>query len=282
MKKSMLLLLCACSSVYAESRVLPPVIDNSIYPQGGAYGSSAPSSNAMYEVLGRLEQLQAEVQQLRGVVEEQSQTIDDLKKRQGNIYSDLDLRIQELAGIKAIAKANGLDLLDSSQQAFVSPVTGVVNATQPAPQQAVSEQQQTAEQTSAIKPVVIHDKARYQAAYELLRNGHNSRAIAEFKALLAASPKGEFADNSQYWLGEAYKVNQNLDAAKEAFLKVVMDYVDSPKVADALLKLGYIEFEQKNLAKARDYLTQVTVAHPDTTAAHLASKKLMQIGALQL
>lgn len=272
-------MLCACSSVYAESRVLPPVIDNSIYPSGANYGAAAPSSSAMYEVLGRLEQLQSEVQQLRGVVEEQSQTIDDLKKRQGNIYSDLDLRIQELAGIKAIAKANGLDQFDSIQQPVVSAATAA--NTQSATDQAVSEQQ-VSEQVVANSPVIVNDKARYQRAYELLRNGHNSKAIAEFKALLAASPQGEFADNSQYWLGEAYKVNQNLDAAKEAFLKVVMDYVDSPKVPDALLKLGYIEFEQKNLAKARDYLTQVTVAHPDTTAAHLASKKLMQIGALQL
>jgi len=273
-------MLCACSSVYAESRVLPPVIDNSIYPSGASYGAAAPSSSAMYEVLGRLEQLQNEVQQLRGVVEEQSQTIDGLKKRQGNIYSDLDLRIQELAGVNALVNAGEIDAARSSLQSIVSPDNAVYK-------QSVPKQQAVSEGGSAELPViaavpVVQDKTRYQAAYELLRNGHNSKAIAEFKALLAASPKGEFADNSQYWLGEAYKVNQNLDAAKEAFLKVVMDYVDSPKVPDALLKLGYIEFEQNNLAKARDYLTQVTVAHPDTTAAHLASKKLMQIGALQL
>ena len=54
-------------------------------------------------------------------------------------------------------------------------------------------------------------------------------------------------------------------------------YSGSPKVPDALLKLGYIELEQNNMAKARDYLTQVTVSHPGTTAAHLAAKKLMQL-----
>ncbi len=275
MNKSLLLMVCACSSVYAETRVLPPVVDNSIYPAGASYGSAAPSANAMYEVLGRLEQLQEEVQQLRGVVEEQSQTIVNLKKRQGNIYSDLDLRLQELSGVKVSTKRDSSDT-DSA----VQPVVALVENTDSAQQQG----NETAENTDAalVKPVVVTDKARYQAAYELLRNGHNSRAIAEFKALLAASPKGEFADNSQYWLGEAYKVNQNLEAAKKAFLKVVMEYVDSPKVPDALLKLGYLEFEQKNIAKARDYLTQITVAHPDTTAAHLATKKLLQIEALQL
>jgi tol-pal system protein YbgF len=98
---------------------------------------------------------------------------------------------------------------------------------------------------------------------------------------LAESPDGEFADNSQYWLGEAYKVSRKMDVAKQAFLKVVNNYSDSPKVPDALLKLGYIEFEQNNMAKARDYLTQVTVSHPNTTAAHLAAKKLKQMGSMQ-
>ncbi len=278
MKKALLLMLSVCStSIYAESRVLPPVIDNSIYSQGSSYAAPAPSTSAMYEVLGRLEQLQAEVQQLRGVVEEQSQVIEDLKSRQGNIYSDLDLRIQELSGIK---QATATNLAGQSSRTLPVVVNNAV-ATQ-VDQATPSATVEGEEIATIVKPVVISENARYQAAYELLRNGHNSRAIAEFKAILDAFPNGEFADNSQYWLGEAYKVNQNLDAAKEAFLKVVMNYVDSPKVPDALLKLGYIEFEQKNIAQAKDYLTQITVAFPDTTAAHLAKKKLMQIGAQQL
>lgn len=275
MKKSLLLMLSVCSSVYAESRVLPPVVDNSIYPQGSGYASAAPTTSAMYEVLGRLEQLQAEVQQLRGVVEEQSQIIDDLKNRQGNIYSDLDLRIQELSGVK---QAVAGEVSGQSASSLPPSDSSLVEQTDQAGSDATASNQPA---VNNVQPVET-EKTRYQAAYELLRNGHNSRAIAEFKDIIATYPQGEFADNAQYWLGEAYKVNQNLDAAKQAFLQVVMNYVDSPKVPDALLKLGYIEFEQKNIAQAKDYLTQITVAFPDTTAAHLAKKKLLQIGAQQL
>jgi len=257
MKKTFLLLLCAYSSAYAGSRVLPPVVDNSIYPAGVGVGSSAPSSNVVYEILGRLEQLQIEVQQLRGVVEEQAQTIVDLKKRQGNIYSDLDLRLQELSKTNVVMSNGSAENFLASEQGDLSNNVKV----------AVAE----------IKPAVISDKERYQKAYEMLRNGHNNRAITAFNALISNFPAGEYADNSQYWLGEAYKVNQEMDAARAAFLKVVMNYAGSPKVPDALLKLGYIEFEFKNMAKARDYFTQITVAHPQTTAAHLASKKLLQM-----
>jgi tol-pal system protein YbgF len=280
MKKILLLMLCVCSSVYAESRVLPPVVDNSIYPSGS--GAATPSANAMFEVLGRLEQLQLEVQQLRGVVEEQSQTIDNLKKRQGNIYSDLDLRLQEVTGVKTVSKE--IDV-DGGNFHPVAPLTAVMPTTAE-PVEEIAGSQQTAESgfSKAVTEVnlpAVSDKERYQSAYEMLRNGHNSRAIFGFKALLTESPAGEYADNSQYWLGEAYKVNRKIEAAKQAFLRVVNDYSDSPKVPDALLKLGYIEFEQNNMAKARDYLTQVTVSHPNTTAAHLAAKKLTQMGSMQ-
>jgi len=131
------------------------------------------------------------------------------------------------------------------------------------------------------KPPVRNPKVLYQTAYETLRNGHNTRAIAAFKSFLIEFPESEYADNSQYWLGEAYKVNRDLESAKAAFTKVVSSYSGSPKVADALLKLGYIELEQNNDVKARDYLTQVTVNYPGTTAAHLATKKLIQLGVMQ-
>ena len=93
--------------------------------------------------------------------------------------------------------------------------------------------------------------------------------------MLAKSPKGEYANDAQYWLGEAYRVNQDADSARKAFNNVVENSPGSAKVPDALLKLGDIEVEQKNIAKARQYLTRVTVDFPGSKAAHLATKKLL-------
>lgn len=58
---------------------------------------------------------------------------------------------------------------------------------------------------------------------------------------------------------------------------MIENYPDSAKVPDALLKLGYVEFDLNNMGKARDYLTRVTANYPDTAAARLASKKLLLI-----
>lgn len=267
MKARVLLMLCAASaSVFAQTGALPPVIDNSVYAASGNRGAQA-SENAIFEVLSRIEQLQAEVQQLRGMVEEQAQTIADLERKQNNIYTDLDQRVESLSSVAQSMQHNQT----------VAPTTSPESAAPPQPvAQPVVESSAQIKSQEPPPPPPPNEHELYQSAYETLRNGRNNEAIRAFEALLAQFPKGEYADNAQYWLAEAHKINRDIDAARAAFFRVVSNYPTSSKVPDALLKLGYIEFEQNNMAKARDYLTQVTVNYPGTTAAHLASKKLAQ------
>ena len=94
MKIRIIILFCFCSSVFAEPDILPPIVDKSSYPQGSAYRKKS-SVSPIYEVLNRLDQLQREVQQLRGQVEEQAYTIEELKKQQQTMYTDLDDRLQK-------------------------------------------------------------------------------------------------------------------------------------------------------------------------------------------
>lgn len=281
MRQRSLLTLCACFGIVAEAGALPA--NNPGY-QGGANPAqqfAAPADNAIYEVLGRLEQLQSEVQQLRGVVEEQSQTIADLERKQGNMYSDLDGRLQALTtsgGQAQPATATAAQNVQP-QASTVAPAVPASSAIQAA---AATPQPAAAAPAPEVKPAATpvaqgSEKERYQAAYDTLRNGHNAQAVQMFEALLADFPAGEFADNAQYWLAEAYKINREFDKARAAFGKVVSQYPNSSKVPDALLKLGYIELDQQNIAKGRDYLTRVTTSYPGTTAAHLASKKLAQM-----
>ncbi|WP_445368028.1 tol-pal system protein YbgF [Methylomonas sp. BW4-1] len=255
------------------------------YPAGNAYAQPAATDNAIFEVLGRLEQLQSEVQQLRGMVEEQSQTIADLQRKQSNMYSDLDDRMQALtAGGQTPPSQTPAPVPADTAAAGQAPVTAAQPAAAAAPTPAPVA---TATPAPVAAPVVDNkptatltqgnEKERYQSAYDTLRNGHNAQAIKMFQDLLKDFPAGEFADNSQYWLAEAYKINREFDAARAAFNKVVSQYPNSSKVPDALLKLGYIEFDLQNTAKARDYLTRVTTSYPGTTAAHLAEKKLAQM-----
>jgi len=281
MKALLIMLLCVCSAVNAES--LPPVVDNSMYPAGEVSTVKPVATNALSEMMGRLEQLQAEVQQLTGKVEEQANLIAEMKKSQSTMYSDIDGRMQGLEkkaeGVKPLA-AESPQMPEGSVESAVK----VVEAPAPAPAAEVKQppvQKQEAVQASGEAsadaprlPPAGDEKQQYQQAYEALRNGHTAQAIAEFNALLGKNPNGEYANNAQYWLGEAYRVNQDIDSARKAFNNVVDNYPGSSKVPDALLKLGYIEVEQKNTVKAREYLTRVVVDFSGSTAARLAAKKL--------
>jgi tol-pal system protein YbgF len=272
--KRLLILLCLTANAFAQPQPLAPVIDNSSYSRGSAYKSVPSPNQTLYETLNRLEQLQVEVQQLRGLVEEQSYTIQDLRKRQQNIYTDIDQRLLRLEGGKKTKPVSGAT---AQKQTPIIPSTPKKVPVAPAAPPAPVKPAKPTPAPAVKKKTVQTEKQMYQQAYEKLRNGHYTQAIILFKQLLAEYPSGEFADNSQYWLGETYKVNQDIKSARSAFTRLLKVYPNSVKVPDALLKLGYIEFEQKNWTAARDYLTMVTLRYPDTTAAHLATKKLQQL-----
>jgi len=307
MRKTALLMLCA--GLGSGAQVLAAPNNGGGYPGQANYGAPAVNNDgAIFEVLSRVEQLQSEVQQLRGMVEEQSQTIADLQRKQSNMYSDLDDRLQALSGaqtpVGAVSAAPAG--VAPAQASIASPApaaaavampgaavaaTPVVQAPALAPTQAPSVQApvKPAAALESPSPAVAgsgsgltnstqgNEKERFQQAFDTLRNGHNQQAVKMFETLVADYPAGEFADNAEYWLGEAYKINREYDKARAAFNKVVNQYSNSSKVPDALLKLGYIESELQNHAKARDYLTRVVTSYPGSTAAHLASKKLAQM-----
>jgi tol-pal system protein YbgF len=302
MKKRLLLMTLICGSVYAEPETLPPVIDNSSYyggtnearqpaNSGNSTHSSTDSASAIYQVLGQLEQLQKEVRQLSGTVEEQAHELAELKKRQATLYEDMDQRLQGLEDTKKTAEAAPAagvtppapppPLADSVPAPPPVVVPPPVAATVPpavvdAPPPEAPPPSETVPAPKSATGVVksAAEKEQYQKAYNTLRDGHYSQAIAALNTFLNDFPNGEYAANAQYWLGEGYKASQSLSASQDAFNKVISAYPNSPKVPDALYKLGILAFEQNNIEKAREYLNHVSTGYPNTPAAQLAAKKL--------
>ena len=287
---SFILLLFIFSSVYAD---VPIVIDHSLYPQSAAPNNSTntQSTTTLYELMGRLEQMQTEVQQLTGKIDEQANRIDDLKKHQRTMYSDFDERLQNIENKASGVTANPNEVAKPSsittnakevQPTTVAPVVVPTNSAQK------TIQPDKATDSPAPKPQIdtpksqLPEKQGYFLAYDELRNGHTLQSIEQFKVYLSHYPASEYANNAQYWLGEAYRVNQDNVSARKAFNDVIEKYPDSAKVPDALLKLGYIEVDQKNKAKATEYLNRVISDYPKSSAAILASKKLIKLNEASL
>ena len=59
-----------------------------------------------------------------------------------------------------------------------------------------------------------------------------------------------------------------------AFQLVLDEYPGSSKVADALLKIGFCNYELRQWSAARDALQRVVREFPATTAARLATQRL--------
>lgn len=198
-------------------------------------------NQSLVQLAQRIEAQQAQLRELNGRIDELQNTNEQLRRQQRDLYSDLDQRL------KSAAKA--------------PPAVVETPPALPVAQPAGDEQQQ------------------YNRAFELLKNGDYPAAVAAFKQQAASFPAGALADNTQYWLGEAYYVMRDYPAAAAAFEKVISGWPNSRKIGDALLKLGYTQFEQKRLAQARSTLQQVVMRFPGTDAAKLATERLSKIPA---
>ncbi len=304
-----ILTLCVATTACAEN--LPPVVDTTAYPPPQAIkpASPTPSVNTLNQMMNRMEQMQKEIQQLTGKVEDQVFLIEELKKQQKTMYSDFDERLQALenkggatpaaaaetpsdaTSVPSDTEAMPTDAAATDSATTTDAPAGAAAATDTATESKVTDDAAPAvepaaepaaetkpktktQQPEAPIPASEEEKQEYKQAYSQLSTGHTEEAIAAFDAYLVKYPGGGYASNVQYWLGEAYRVKQDNDAARAAFNKVIDDYPTSPKVPDALLKLGYIEIDQNNAAKAREYLTRISTDFPNSNAAYLASKKL--------
>jgi tol-pal system protein YbgF len=91
---------------------------------------------------------------------------------------------------------------------------------------------------------------------------------------MVAFPDSGLSDNAQYWLAETHYVSQDYGKSLPEFTTVIKEYPDSRKIPDALLKIGYCNYELQRWDAARQALTSVVRDYPETTAARLANQRL--------
>ncbi len=124
-------------------------------------------------------------------------------------------------------------------------------------------------------------QALYKRYYAALRAGDHAQAIAGFRDFIAKFPDHDYADNAQYWLGEAYYDQKQYKRAIVEFRAVIKNYPRGNKVADALLKIGYSYLALGQVDKARDLLVQVTQLYPKSGPAKLAASRLNELNQKQ-
>jgi tol-pal system protein YbgF len=144
-------------------------------------------------------------------------------------------------------------------------------------QSAQSAQDKSVNLLSQKKAPSLSDADTYDKAFRSLSNKHFDAAQKEFHTYLQGYPKGRFAVNAHFWLGEIALMRQHYDVATKEFQTVVSRYPQSNKVSDAKLKIAMIHAAKGQVDVARTEFTQIRKEYPGTTAAQLASIRLQQL-----
>lgn len=234
MKNRLLLmgLLCVVSSVSSMALVAAaPVVDGT---DARLRVEPNQQANIMAELVLQINQLQQEVRQLRGQLEEQEYRLNQMSKQQRELYVDLDRRIQSTGVVAGAENATNPDEMGHSSDA----------------------------------------QAAYNKAFVLYNDKKYAFAKNSFKKFLEAYPKEPLASNAHFWLGQLHMKDNELDQAKAQFKAVYTNFPGANKADVALLKLGQLEQQQGNKKQAKSYYQKVVSEHSGTTAAKLAKRKL--------
>ena len=235
-------------------------------------------NRAVLDMIQQVDEVSEDIGLLRGEIEVQGNDINDIKKRQRELYLDIDRRLRGLeSGATAQAPATQISVpqVDTTASAGTATTSQQTPSVEPsAPEPATSTTASVSQTPSATQSA---EKEAYQAAFDTLKEGRYKQAKTELKTFLDKYPNSSFSGNAQYWLGEAHYVTRNFDQGVVEFEKVLKTYPTSNKVPDAMLKLGYTFYERKQFDQAKAILQDLNERFPKTTASRLATKRLDRI-----
>ena len=184
----------------------------------------------------KISDLEQEIATLRNLIEENTYLIERYQELQQQRYLDLDKRLH--------------NLLSEEKEDLV---TEYLNG----------------KQYNSTEEIDL-----YKGALELFEASRYAEALESFRELIISYPEGTYSADAYFWSGELYLVQQLFEDAREHYLVVVEKFIDHPRVADSLFKLGVLERALMNDQIANSYFSRVISEYPDTGAAELAKKSI--------
>ena len=184
----------------------------------------------------KISDLEQEIATLRNLIEENTYLIERYQELQQQRYLDLDKRLH--------------NLLSEEKEDLASEYSN-------------------GQQYNSTEEIDL-----YKGALELFEASRYAEALESFRELIISYPEGAYSADAYFWSGELYLVQQLFEDAREHYLVVVEKFIDHPRVADSLFKLGVLERALMNDQIANSYFSRVISEYPDTGAAELAKKSI--------
>ena len=283
-----LFLIYAFSSA-AVAQNVGSVVESQGISLDAAQTQSSSNSDGLSLLLEQNQQLRAELQALRGIVEEQGFELRKLQRDALNRYTSNDERLTALEGGASASpslptQAPLSPSISNSQRDVSSSVSNTNNAVtaRESVDDFVGERSslnnlQTSNRRGSLQPAVLSEQQLYQMAYDSVINSDFERSIAEFDQYMSVYPSGRFVTNAHYWKGQAYLYLERYSEAKESYEIILNRYEDSAKLADAMYGLGLAYQGLGNVTQARQLLNEIKRRFPNTGVANLADTKLLQL-----
>lgn len=222
------------------------------------------SQSAQSELVLMIQQLQAEVRQLRGEIETQQYRMQKLEREQLERYRDVDRRLSALI----LGGTTGTPVTTEPTQAEVAQPQTPVEPVAQAPEPAAAEPTQPA--PVAPSTPNVSDAEAYASAFALVRERRFEEALAAFEGFVTNYPGSDKLANAHYWIGEVQLAQQKLEPARAAFQLVVDQFAQHAKRPDALYKLGITQDRLGDVAGRTATFEQLIASYPKSSAAGLA------------
>jgi tol-pal system protein YbgF len=250
---------------------------------------SNSNSDALTLLLDQNQQLRAELQALRALVEEQGFEVRKLQRDSLNRYTNTDNRLSALEQGASISSVAPPGVYVPSVGDSAGSISSAVDSSLAAnPQVGESSENSLADSTHSadsqlisgrgtLQPAMLSEQQVYQMAYDSVINSNFERSIAEFDQYMGVYPTGRFIANAHYWKGQAYLYLDRYAEAKDSYEIILERYEDSAKLSDAMYGLGLAYQGLGNISQAKQLLNDITRRFPNTGVANLADTKLLQL-----
>ena len=186
------------------------------------------SQNASAQMEVRLQQMETQIRDLTGKLEEQAYDMSQLKRTIKTLE-------EEAANNQKAASQLGASQIAAPERELPRPILN-------SPENPLNLEYKPPEpngmKTAVPGGAPLDATAEYEMAIANLRSQKYEEARAGFEKFLVENKEHVLAANAKYWLGETYYVQGEFKTAARTFAEGFQAYPDSAKSPDILLKLG--------------------------------------------